>query len=80
MATLRSVVVDHIHDHFDTSSVKFSNRGLELPENRGRALSSGSLSRIAHVRGEEVDGVVTPVVDKSKVYKPGLRDQCLNRQ
>ena len=32
------------------------------------------------MRGEEVDGVVTPVVDQTHVDQARLRDDCLNRQ
>ena len=72
MSALGCVVVDNIQDHLNACPVELSNCALELQEHRLRALSPLGLRCVAHVRGEEVDGVVAPVVDKTEIYEPGL--------
>ena len=48
------VVVDHIEDHFDAGRVQRLHHRLEFADASGRG--------VAHIRREEADGVVAPVV------------------
>ncbi len=74
------MVIDHIHNHLDAGSMQFSDGSLELSENVIRAHGTGSLGGVSHVRGEVIDGVVAPVVDKPQVHKSWLGYKGLYRQ
>ena len=52
------VVVDHVEDHLDTCFVQRPDHRLELLD----LPAGGGARRVLAVRGEEPDGVVTPVV------------------
>ena len=55
------MVVDNVQDHFDACLVQLTYQRLEFDD-----LASGRrLCRIARLRREEADGVVSPVVRQS---------------
>ena len=58
MVALGGVVVDHIQDHLDAGGMQRLHHLLELGDLTARLPRAG----IPHLRGEEVDGVVPPVV------------------
>ena len=56
------VVVHHIQDHFDPCHMQQLDHALELILYRCRAGSSGGRAGVLHMRGEEAQCVVAPIV------------------
>jgi hypothetical protein len=72
MVALGGVVVDHIHDHFDTGGVQGLDQVLEFVET--------TAGGIAWIGGEVADGIVAPVVFQSSVEQMTVVDESLYRQ
>ena len=73
MVALASVVVDDVEDDLDARVVQPAHHRLELAD---RVVGRG----VAHVRREEADGVVAPVVDEASIDEVALVDVLMHRQ
>ncbi|CFE44155.1 Uncharacterised protein [Mycobacterium tuberculosis] len=62
------VVVDDVEDDLDAGFVQAAHHGFEL----GYRAAGLPGRRVLMVRGEESEGVVTPVVSQAEVQQPGV--------
>ena len=79
-ALLRRVVVDHIEDHLEPGFVQQLDHALELAQHGTGAAELGLARRIGGVRGEEVEGVVAPVVGEPLLDQALLAHELVDRQ
>lgn len=75
VVALRRVVVHHVEDHLDARLVQRPHRLLELQDLLAPVAPGG----VRVVRGEEADGVVTPVVGETRVGEAVVLDELVHR-
>ena len=71
MVTLGGMVVNHVENHLDARRVQSLDHGLEIFDI--------AACRIAHVRCEKADRVVTPIVAQSLLHQMPVIDKSVNR-
>ena len=76
VVALGGVVVDHIQDHLDPGGVQRLDHLLEL----GDLTAGMPRAGIARLRGEEVDGVVAPVVAQPLLQQVTVVEEGVHRQ
>ena len=76
MVALGGVVVDHVEDDLDAGGVQRLDHLLELGDLTAGVAAAG----IARLRGEEVDGVVAPVVAQPLLQQVTVVEEGVHRE
>ncbi len=79
-ALLGGVVVDDVEQHLESGLVQQLDHALELAQHRVGALGAAGGRRVRRVRGEEVQGVVTPVVRQAQLQQARLGGEGVHGQ
>ena len=79
-AFLGGVVVDDVEDDLEARLVEQLHHALELAQHRLGTLAAVLLGRVGAVRGEEVEGVVAPVVREAVLQQSRLGREGVYRQ
>ena len=74
------VVVDDVEDHLEPGLVQQPHHALELAQDRLGSLPASSSRGVGGVRGEEVQGVVAPVVREAVLEQARLGGEGVDRQ
>ncbi len=77
-ALLAGVVVHDVEDHLETGLVQQLDHAFELGEHGLGPAAAGGLGRVGGVRGEEVEGVVSPVVGQAALEQPARAEQAFD--
>ena len=80
MALLGGVVVDDVEDDLESGFVQELHHALELAQDRLRSLAAIGLRGVGAVRGEEVQGVVAPVVGEPVLQQARLGREGVDRE
>ncbi|MCY1233094.1 hypothetical protein D9M72_456150 [compost metagenome] len=75
MVSFGRVVVHDVQDHFDACLVQRADHGLEVLD----LLAGVARGTVAVMRGEEANGVITPVVVQALVFEDAVVDELVHR-
>jgi hypothetical protein len=75
MVALGRMVVNHVQDYFDARPVQAPHHSFEFPD----LLPAIAAARIPGFRGEEIDGVVAPVIAKTPIEQVFVIQKSMHR-